>query len=201
MRSPIRAFSLGLFAAGLIILISSLFFNTSEKRAEEYPVDDMINIMKDEGYRVMSESEYIALSLQKDDEQQKANEDTEKTDKDDKQDQAKDDQTTDSKDNSKKETDKKEDNTKDKTSENEKTDKKDDKKDDKDKVVTYTLKIESGMPSSTIGDLLEENKVIKDGSKFNKYLEDEGYSLKIQLGNFKVNSDMTFNEIAKLLTK
>lgn len=201
MRSPIRAFSLGLFAAGLIILISSLFFNTSEKRAEEYPVDDMINIMKDEGYRVMSESEYIALSLQKDDEQQKANEDTEKTDKDDKQDQAKDDQTTDSKDNSKKETDKKEDNTKDKTSEDEKTDKKDDKKDDKDKVVTYTLKIESGMPSSTIGDLLEENKVIKDGSKFNKYLEDEGYSLKIQLGNFKVNSDMTFNEIAKLLTK
>ncbi|TQS74552.1 endolytic transglycosylase MltG [Ornithinibacillus gellani] len=201
MRSPIRAFSLGLFAAGLIILISSLFFNTSEKRAEEYPVDDMINIMKDEGYRVMSESEYIALSLQKDDEQQKANEDTEKTDKDDKQDQAKDDQTTDSKDNSKKETDKKEDNTKDKTSEHEKTDKKDDKKDDKDKVVTYTLKIESGMPSSTIGDLLEENKVIKDGSKFNKYLEDEGYSLKIQLGNFKVNSDMTFNEIAKLLTK
>ncbi len=112
MRSPIRAFSLGLFAAGLIILISSLFFNTSEKRAEEYPVDDMINIMKDEGYRVMSESEYIALSLQKDDEQQKANEDTEKTDKDDKQDQAKDDQTTDSKDNSKKETDKKKDNTK-----------------------------------------------------------------------------------------
>src|SRR5690625_2403053 len=201
MRSPIRAFSLGLFAAGLIILISSLFFNTSEKRAEEYPVDDMINIMKDEGYRVMSESEYIALSLQKDDEQQKANEDTEKTDKEEKQDQAKDDQTNDSKDNSKKETDKKEDNTKDKTSEDEKTDKKDDKKDDKDKVVTYTLKIESGMPSSTIGDLLEENKVIKDGSKFNKYLEDEGYSLKIQLGNFKVNSDMTFNEIAKLLTK
>lgn len=177
MKGTIRAFSVGLFVAGIIIVVTFLFIGdtaTSEKNAEELPLDEMIEIMKSEGYRVVTESEYISLSVADNGE-------------DGNNEEKKDDETN-------------EDKSKNNNEKNSKSEDKEDSKDEK-KVVKYTLNIKDGMPSSEIGHLLEENNVIEDGSKFNKYLEDEGYSLGVQLGKFDITSDMSFKEIAKAITR
>src|SRR5699024_401448 len=83
MRGTLRAFSLGLFAAGLVVVITSLFTDNSssiETIAKEPPLDEMIEIMKQEGYRVVTEDEYITLSLSENNEkeEQKKEEETKK---------------------------------------------------------------------------------------------------------------------------
>src|SRR5699024_8276258 len=94
------------------------------------------------------------------------------------------------------------DNNKEEKSEHKNDDESDeDKKDEEDEVEKYTIHIKDGMASSEIGELLEENNIIDDSSKFNKYLEDEGYHKGVQLGKFDVTSDMDFKEIAKAITR
>lgn len=181
MKGTIRAFSLGLFVAGIMMVVTFLFIgdaSTSKKSAEELPLDEMIEVMKNEGYRVVTEEEYITLSLTDDneeDEQAKEDENNKSNEK------------TDEKEGKKEE-----------TVEDEKSKEEEDKDDE---VVSYTLHIKDGMPSSEIGNLLEEHNIIEDSSKFNKYLEDEGYHKGVQLGKFKVSSDMTFKELAKAITR
>src|SRR5690625_4875840 len=177
MKGTIRAFSLGLFVAGIMIVVSFLFIGdtaTSKKDAEDFPLEDMIEIMKDEGYRVVTEEEYITLSLADNNEQEVQSEEN-----NDENEQAND-------------------NNKEEKSEHK--DKKDEEDED-DKVEKYTIHIKDGMASSEIGELLEENNIIDDSSKFNKYLEDEGYHKGVQLGKFDVTSDMDFKEIAKAITR
>lgn len=167
MKRTLQAFSLGLLVAGLIMVTTFLFLNyetTPSQTLDDLDEDEVIDIMKDKGYRVVSESEYISLSLS-DSEENQSEEEVKNNDKD-----------------------------KDKNEEV-------DKKDEETKTIKYTLHIKDGMLSSEIGDLLEQNEIIDDGDKFNSFLEDEGYSSGVQLGNFKVNSDMNFKEIAKKFTK
>jgi|SRR5690625_2198862 len=177
MKGTLRAFSLGLFAAGLIVVITSLFTDNSssiETIAKEPPLDEMIEIMKQEGYRVVTEDEYITLSLAENNEQEEQ----------------------------KKEEEPEKDNSEQKDKDNDKGKKEDsDENEEEKEIEKYTLHIKDGMPSSEIGDLLEKNNIIDDGGKFNKFLIDEGYDVGVQLGKFKVNSDMSFKEIAKAITK
>jgi len=178
MRGTLRAFSLGLFAAGLIVVITSLFTDNSssiETIAKEPALDEMIEIMKHEGYRVVTEDEYITLSLAENNEQeeQKKEEEPEKDSSE----------------------------QKDKDNDKGKEEDSDKNEEEEESIEKYTLHIKDGMPSSEIGDLLEENNIIDDGSKFNKFLTDEGYDVGVQLGKFKVTSDMNFEDIAKAITK
>src|SRR5690625_7852106 len=122
------------------------------------------NIEK-EGYRVISESEYISLATAKNELNALEKEVEKENDK------AADDK---NKDNDKK-------SNKDKTKEKKDNDKKKEtgkKKDDKKKneVKTYTLVVEENMVPSMISQKLEENKIIKDAAKFNKYMEDNNRS-------------------------
>src|SRR5699024_8402683 len=164
--------------AGLIVVITSLFTDNSssiETIAKEPALDEMIEIMKHEGYRVVTEDEYITLSLakNKEKEEQKKKEEKEKERNE----------------------------QKDKDKEKEKEEDSDKNEEEEESIEKYTLHIKDGMPSSEIGDLLEENNIIDDGSKFNKFLTDEGYDVGVQLGKFKVTSDMNFEDIAKAITK
>jgi len=187
MKGTIRAFSLGLFVAGIMIVVSFLFIGdtaTSKKDAEDFPLEDMIEIMKDEGYRVVTEEEYITLSLADNNEQEVQSEEN-------------------NDDNEQANDNNKEEKSEHKNDDESDEDKKDeeDEEDEEDKVEKYTIHIKDGMASSEIGELLEENNIIDDSSKFNKYLEDEGYHKGVQLGKFDVTSDMDFKEIAKAITR
>ncbi|HEY4602647.1 MAG TPA: hypothetical protein VIG73_15370 [Cerasibacillus sp.] len=190
MKQTVRSFALGLLTAGILLVGIYYFSDQPAHMQQDLSVDDMVEEMKKQGYRVMTEEEYITLSVTKD-QQNQTNKDAKKQ-----QIASADEKTTDS-------TEKKESS---KTNE-QKTDKKDNqkkstkKKDKKDDVKTYKLVIESGMPSSKVGEMLEKNKIIDDAQKFNEFLEDKDYSQRVQLGEFKIKSDMTYEEIAKAITK
>src|SRR5699024_592618 len=66
-----------------------------------------------------------------------------------------------------------------------------------DDPVEYTLTIESGMPSSEIGTRLEENDIIEDADDFSNYLEEHDYSLQIKATDHDVTSEMSFYELAE----
>ncbi|GGB29287.1 hypothetical protein F3157_00065 [Virgibacillus dakarensis] len=175
MKQPVRLFSLGLFTASLIVLILFLFVDDSKKNVENIPNDEMITALQADGYRVLSESEYISLSVNNDKDKQEA----EKTEKASAEGQAEDN-------NSAEKADEDKENKADEAEKEEKT---------------YTLTIKSGMASSEISDALVENGIIDDAGKFSKFLKDKGYDTKVQLGKFKVSSSMNQKEIAEEITK
>ncbi|UOE54411.1 hypothetical protein LIT38_20650 [Bacillus sp. CMF12] len=67
--------------------------------------------------------------------------------------------------------------------------------------VVYQLTIESGMTPGEIAVQLEKANVINQAADFGNYLEEYGYSKKIQLGTFELTPDMSYKEIAKVITK
>lgn len=89
-----------------------------------------------------------------------------------------------------------------------KTDKQDDKADQKKhqqndvKKSTHKtkLKIKSGMTSQEISEQLEDADIIKNADKLQKYLHKHGLEEKVQLGTFKLSSDMSLKKIAKKIT-
>ncbi|WP_179151835.1 hypothetical protein [Oceanobacillus senegalensis] len=172
MKQLVRYFSIGLFTAGILMLIGIFLFDN--KGAKELSTNEMISLIEKEGYHVLSNSEYISLSVNSD-------ETKEKTKDKDTQDKT-----------SQKKTSKKGETTEDKN--------KNSSSDEGDEKSTYTINIKSGMPTSEISSLLEKNKIIKNASDFTDYLEEHDYSLKVQLGEFKVSSDMSFYELAETLT-
>jgi Ca2+-dependent lipid-binding protein len=67
-------------------------------------------------------------------------------------------------------------------------------------IITYHLEVTSGMTSNDIVDRLLNAKIIKDSEQFQKFLDDHGYSTKIQLGVFVLTSDMSLEQIANTIT-
>ncbi|MCM3704519.1 MULTISPECIES: hypothetical protein [Cytobacillus] len=65
----------------------------------------------------------------------------------------------------------------------------------------YQLTIESGMTPGEIAAILEKASVIDQAADFGNYMEEYGYSKKIQLGTFELNHNMSYKEIAKIITK
>ncbi len=184
MRQPVQAFAIGLFAAGIIMLIGIFYFDDSVNTADDLSIDELTSSIEEEGYRVVTEEEYIAIAVNKD-KTKNRHPDQNKTDE----------QDIDMDDDSDKDKEKKD------STKNDDKEKATDKVKQKDKVKTYTVHIKNGVLSSTISDQLEANDIIDNATKFNLYLTDNGYGEKIQLGKFKVNSDMTFKELAQAITR
>ncbi len=68
-------------------------------------------------------------------------------------------------------------------------------------VINYRLTIEKGMSSSQISTLLAAAKIIDDNKAFNDYLISHNYQTKIQLGTFDLTNKMSYEQIAKMITK
>jgi len=67
-------------------------------------------------------------------------------------------------------------------------------------ITTYSLVVKPGMNATTIANLLNENGVVTDANEFQLYLTSNGYSKKIRVGTYELNSNLSFKEIAQLLT-
>ncbi|MDF0727172.1 hypothetical protein PY093_10645 [Cytobacillus sp. S13-E01] len=74
------------------------------------------------------------------------------------------------------------------------------KKQDEINIYTYTLTIQAGMNSMDIADLLEKENIIENANEFDAYLTDQNLNTSIQIGSFVLNSDMSFQSIADVLT-
>ena len=70
---------------------------------------------------------------------------------------------------------------------------------DSEDVVTATVIINEGDPSSTAARQLQEQGIIEDSAEFDQFLESNNLSNLVRPGNFTVNSDMSFQEIADIL--
>lgn len=181
MKQPVRFFAIGLFTASFIIFIIFLFNNTSND-ASDLTVEQMIESIETDGYRVITEEDYISYTINKDQIQQNEIEDEKKAKE----------KKREKKDDKKAGQDKQQ---ADPSSKQEK------EKPEEKTVKSYTVKVKSGMMPEEIAKLLEKNDIIDDAFSFSTYLEDNGYSPYVQIGSFKVKSDMSRKEIAELITK
>lgn len=205
MKQSIRYFAVGLLTSSVILLFAFSFIDKSATNIEETSTEELVEAVEADGYHVLSSSEYISLSTKatSGDEDEDTVVDDEK-DKDKEKETKANKKSTDDKEDEKKKTstnkkDKKD--KKDKKNKKSKTKKKKSDKKDNDKIYKYTLNIEENMLAPTISDLLKKNKIIKNSADFNKYLEDKGYASYVQLGEHKVNSDMSYKEIAQKIAK
>jgi len=80
MKQPMRYFSIGLLTASVILLLAFYFFDNLTASTEDLPAEEMIEAIKADGYHVVSEKEYIALSVN-DEDDNKANDKKENKDK------------------------------------------------------------------------------------------------------------------------
>ncbi|MBY7143369.1 hypothetical protein KFZ56_09965 [Virgibacillus sp. NKC19-3] len=170
MKQPVRSFAIGLFTAGLIMLIVVYFFDPPSNETKPLSSDEMISTLEEQGYHVLTESEYISLSVN---DGSNSNEDTLSEESESDESENQDAEETD-------ENGSEEDNTT-----------------DVDTETSYTLNIEEGMDSGTISSSLAENDIIDDAAEFSQYLNEEGYEEYIQIGEHEVSSDMSFYEIAE----
>lgn len=189
MRLPIRFFSIGLFTAGILSLGFYFLTDSSKESIENVAVEDMIAQVEENGYRVITEDEFISFSMYMDTmKEEEAQTASAKTDKEKEEQKSKEEET-----DTKKKDDK----------EKEKDTKKKEKKEDKtDKVTKTKFTIKKGDVTQDIADTLVDKKILSKGErdKFIKYLEDNDYSPYIQLGTFEVTSEMSIKELAETVT-
>jgi outer membrane biosynthesis protein TonB len=69
------------------------------------------------------------------------------------------------------------------------------------KYITADITVTSGMGSEDIAKLVQDAGIIDDYLDFDNYLNQNGYSQKLSVNTFSLNSNMTYEEIAKELTK
>ncbi|SIS36880.1 hypothetical protein [Salimicrobium flavidum] len=67
-------------------------------------------------------------------------------------------------------------------------------------IRTYEITVSQGMSSRDISKKLEKASIIEDALTFNDYLIENGFSKKIQTGNFLVDDRMDRSELAETLT-
>jgi hypothetical protein len=68
------------------------------------------------------------------------------------------------------------------------------------KEMEYQLVIERGMSSIAVAELLYENGIVDDASKFNDYLEENDFEGIIRVGTYQLNEQMSYKEIAIMIT-
>lgn len=68
-------------------------------------------------------------------------------------------------------------------------------------IIEYELEIQAGMNSSDIAETLFREKVIDDEHDFEQYLIDHDYNRRMQIGSFTLTNDMSYEQIAKIITK
>lgn len=74
-------------------------------------------------------------------------------------------------------------------------------KEDENQVIAFTLHIEEGMTSKDVATTLENEQIITDFEEFNMYLTDNHFSGKIQVGEYALDAEMSYEAIAKAITK
>ena len=68
-------------------------------------------------------------------------------------------------------------------------------------IKTVTFTVTDGMYSEAVTEVLFKAGIITNKAEFNSFLEKNGYSRIIQNGKHTVNSSMSYEEIAKIITK
>lgn len=66
---------------------------------------------------------------------------------------------------------------------------------------TVTISVRSGMGSYEVSVILKDAGIIEDASDFDAYLNANGYSTRIEVGEYICSPDMTYEQLAEMLLK
>lgn len=179
MKHHIRAFALGLFTSAIIILIVFFLVQDSQTSIEDVNAEEMIPVLEDQGYTVLSQEEYISFSVNGNDSENSSESNNESSDEESQQNE-------DTNNNEEEEESSNENQNEDESDEN--------------SPIEYELTVETGMASSEISDILENEDIIESASDFNDYLEDNDYAINVKPGTFELTSDMSHFDIAEVIT-
>lgn len=69
-----------------------------------------------------------------------------------------------------------------------------------DAVETVPFTIVGGEGSNTVGNKLQQAGLVDNGSRFNRYLEDNNYDNVIQPGTYSIPKGSTYEEVAQIIT-
>lgn len=185
MKQPISFFGIGIITACFVFLIANFFIDDTAETAEDLSYDELVAAAQKEGYRVISEDDYISMTVNKRGNDEEAEDDAndENQDTEEEVDAETEDENTD----------------KDAAKEDEEEKEKEEEK--KEEPKKFKLNVKSGMLSPEISQILEDNDIIDDATAFNRFIEDEGYATYIQLGEHEVTDQMTDEELATVITK
>ncbi|WP_394232959.1 hypothetical protein [Niallia oryzisoli] len=70
-----------------------------------------------------------------------------------------------------------------------------------DSIKNYQLEITEGLAPNDIAAKLAENQIIKNEKEFTDFLINQNYHTKIQLGSFPLTNQMSYQQIADIITK
>ncbi|WP_102345584.1 endolytic transglycosylase MltG [Bacillus sp. Marseille-P3661] len=65
----------------------------------------------------------------------------------------------------------------------------------------YTLEIKSGMNSIQISELLQNEGIVKSSKEFEQFLVKQNWNRSVQIGTYKLNSEMSYEQIGRIITK
>ncbi|NKE05102.1 MULTISPECIES: endolytic transglycosylase MltG [Mesobacillus] len=65
----------------------------------------------------------------------------------------------------------------------------------------FTLIIAGGMSPGDVATMLASQGIIDDETKFERFLIDQGYHTKVQIGKYELTSGLDYHQIAKIITK
>ena len=82
MKQFFRFFSLGLFVASLTIFIFYNYFDSPEVNPDDFKTEELIDLVEDDGYRVITEEEYITYTVNEDEEDLNIDKSEDKQEKD-----------------------------------------------------------------------------------------------------------------------
>lgn len=67
--------------------------------------------------------------------------------------------------------------------------------------VVVSITVRPGMGSHEVAAILKDAGIIDDSADFDTYLNSNGYSTRIEVGDYNLSPDMTYEELAKTLTQ
>ncbi|WP_186575780.1 hypothetical protein [Aquibacillus kalidii] len=175
MKQILRAFSLGILSACIVMLIT--YYLGHDEKQIELTTNEMIQKLESEGYFITKKS----VEETETDQNQSNQESAEKKEEN--------------------QPEVEEEPNREEQPEIEEDPKveEDPKAIEKDEPATYTLRIEPGMSLATIVQMLHAAKIIEDPNEFSAFLEENNYSTKVQIGEFNLTSDMTHEEVAETI--
>ena len=71
----------------------------------------------------------------------------------------------------------------------------------KEKVVSYILKVKYRMTVEEIAEILKKEKIIDNATEFKNYMRAQKLTHKVQVNEYIVTNDMSYEELGKLLTQ
>ncbi|MFD1066256.1 hypothetical protein [Oceanobacillus locisalsi] len=197
MKQHVRAFAIGLLTSGILLLAIYLFGNSSSGNLEDTEPEELISVLENQGYAVLTQDEYIAYSVDQEDAEE-ADSDAENGDESDTNDDSADDEDNNDENSNNEENSNDEDSNG--NEENDTEGNEDDASSEDSDVVEAEITLEDDAPPSTISNALEDEGIIDDAWDFNEYLEDNDLSGSVIPGTYEIDSDMSFSEISDIIT-